>query len=203
MGLVDRQKIDRNFPQGREDVVAQQPFRRDVEKSERAVAKAKRDPATLVGVGGGIEARRVDAKRPQLGDLIAHERDKRRHDEGQAPTDDGRKLEAKRLAAACRHHRQHVLAFQRGRKHIFLPGAEGGKAEDASQSRARLRHKLRIWRHKLALLGSKTGVHCTDSTPSAPVASIMRRSKPSAAPLASGISASALKKSTSIGYEVP
>ena len=42
--------------------------------------------------------------------------------------------------------------------------------------------------------GSKTGVHCTTSTLSAPVASIMRRSKPSAAPLASGISASAAEE---------
>lgn len=50
-----------------------------------------------------------------------------------------------------------------------------------------------------AQVRSKTGVHWTDSTRSAPAASIMRRSKPSAAPLASGISASAARKSSSNG----
>ncbi len=48
--LVDGEKINRDLAQGGDDVVAQQPLRRDVEKPERAVVEAARRPAALVGV---------------------------------------------------------------------------------------------------------------------------------------------------------
>ena len=203
MRLVDGEKIDRDFAHCGDDVVAQQPFRRNIEKPERAVVQAARHPSPLVVVGGGIEARRLDPKFAQLGDLVAHQRDQRRDNEGQAAADDRRKLEAQRLAAACRHHRQHVFASERGGEDIFLPRTEVGKAKDGRQSGPRFRHERGVRSHGPRPPGSKTGVHCTDSTLSAPVASIMRRSKPSAAPLASGISASAARKSSSIGADVP
>ena len=42
MRLVDGEKIDRDFAHGGDDVVAQQPFRRNIEKPERAVVEAAR-----------------------------------------------------------------------------------------------------------------------------------------------------------------
>ena len=53
--------------------------------------------------------------------------------------------------------------------------------------------------HQPPLSGSKTGVHITWSTRSAPTASMARRSNPSAMPLASGMMASAARKSSSMG----
>ena len=97
--LVDGEKIDRDSAHRGDDVVAQQPFRRDIEQPERAVVQAARHPSPLVVVGGGIEARRLDSELAQLGDLVAHQRDQRRNDQGQAAADDRRKLEA---AATCR-----------------------------------------------------------------------------------------------------
>ena len=80
-------------------VVAQQPFGRDVEKSQRTLLEAARDPPAFVGIGGGIEARRLDPGLAQLGDLVAHERDQRRNHQSEAAADDRRELEAE---ATCR-----------------------------------------------------------------------------------------------------
>ena len=132
--LVDGEKIDRGPPQGGDDVVAQQPFGRNIEQPERAVVEALRRPAPFVGVGGGIEARRLDPKLAQLRHLVAHQRDQRRNNQGQAAADDRRQLEAQRLAAACRHHRQHVLAGKCGAEDVLLPGTEVGKAKDVRES---------------------------------------------------------------------
>ena len=203
MRFVDGEKIDRGFAQGGDDIVPQQPLGRDIEQLERAVVEAAGHPAALVGVGGGIEARRLDPQLAQLRDLVAHERNQRRYHQGQAAPDDRRKLEAQRLAAASWHDRQHVLACERGAEDVLLARPEIGKTKDGRESRPRLRHERRIGRHEPGRPGSKTGVHCTASTLSAPVASMMRRSNPSAAPLASGISASARRKSSSIGADIP
>ena len=188
MGLVDGDATDRGFAQIGDHVVAQQSLGRNVEQAQRPLADSPRDPAALLDVGGGIEAPRLDAELPQLGDLVAHERDQRRHDERQAFADDGRKLKAERLAATGRHHGEHVLPLQNGRQDLLLTRAEGGEAEDARERFASLGHERRLLLHA-GVSGSKTGVHCTASTRSAPVASITRRSKPSAAPHASGICA--------------
>ena len=79
MRLVDGEKIDLSLPQGGDRVVAQQPFGRDVEKPQRSLVEATRDPPAFVGIGRGIEARRLDAGLAQLGDLVAHQRDQRRN----------------------------------------------------------------------------------------------------------------------------
>jgi hypothetical protein len=94
MRLVDREKIDLDLPQSGDHVVAQQPFGRYIEKSERTLVEAARDPPSFVGVGGGIEARRLDACLAQLGDLVAHQRNQRRNHKGEAAADDGGELEA-------------------------------------------------------------------------------------------------------------
>ena len=129
-----RQSIERLAQHG-ERVVAQQPLGRDVEQAQRALAQAlRRSRRRSLDVGRGIEARRLDAELAQLRDLVAHQRDQRRDDQRQALADERRKLEAERLAAAGRHHREHVLAAERRGEDLLLAGAEAGKAVDAAQA---------------------------------------------------------------------
>ena len=130
MRLVDGEKINPGLAQGGDHVVAQQPFRRDVEKSERTLVEAARHPPAFVGIGRGIEARRLDAGLAQLGDLVAHQSDQRRNHQSEAAADDRRKLEAERLAAARRHDGKHILARERGGEHVLLSGTKVREAED-------------------------------------------------------------------------
>ena len=201
MGFVDRQQID-GAPQHFERVVAQQSLGRHIEQPERAVAQAGGDAAALVGVGGGIERSGGNAERVELGDLVAHQRDQRRDDQRERMPRQRRKLIAQRLARAGRHHRQHVLAGERGGDDLLLAGAEVGEAVDRGQRAARFGEKTVGVAHWPAA-GSNTGVHCTSSMRSAPQASMTSRSKPSAAPLAAGMIASAARKSSSIGKTSP
>ena len=147
MRLVDGEQIDLSPPQGGDRVVAHEPLGRDVKKPERSLVEAARDPPAFVGIGRGIEARRLDTGLAQLGDLVAHQRDQRRNHKREAAADDPRKLEEKRLAAARRHDREHVLARERGGEHVLLSGTKIREAEDGRERRARLGHERGIGRH--------------------------------------------------------
>ena len=137
MRFVDGEQIDR-AAQRFERVVAQQPLGRDIEQPQRAVAQAVEDAAALVGLGGGVERRGGNAERVELGDLVAHQRDQRRDDQRQAAARQRRQLVAQRLAGAGRHHRQHVLAGERGGEDFFLAGAEVGETVGLDQARGAL-----------------------------------------------------------------
>jgi hypothetical protein len=101
------------------------------------------------------------------------------------------------LLVALRNDRHASMDTSTGATIVHCEAREGNTEYTLIDSR--LRNKSGTWLHWLLRIGSKTGVHWTDSTRSAPVASIMSRSKPSAAPLASGISARAARKSSSRG----
>ncbi len=171
MGLVDGETSDGRIFEAGENVVPQEPFRRDVEKAQRPLPKPPRDLPPLLDFGRRVEARRLDPQLPQLRHLTAHQRDQWRHHQRQALPGDRRELKAERLPAASRHDGENVLAFKRRRENLLLARAEGGKAIDARERRARFRHQRRIFIH-VSASGSNTGVHCTASTRSAPVASI-------------------------------
>ena len=151
MRLVDGEKIDPGLPQGGDRVVAQEPLGRDIEKPQRTLLEAARDPAAFVGIGRGIEARRLNSGLAQLGDLVAHQRDQRRDHQSEPAADDGGELEEKRLAAAGRHDREHVLAGEGGGEDILLSGTKIREAEDGRQRGPRLRHERGIRRHQPAL----------------------------------------------------
>jgi len=65
--------------------------------------------------------------------LIAHQRNQRRDHQSEARPGDGGKLVAQRLAAARRHHREHVLARQHSAHDFFLAGTKLAEAEDGMQ----------------------------------------------------------------------
>ena len=199
MGLVDREQIDREPAQHFQRVVARQALGRDIEQTQRAIFQRAEDSLTFDRFGRRIQRRRGDAELPELGDLVAHQGDQRRDDQRQAFARQRRKLEAERFAAAGRHDREHVLAPEHRAQNFLLAGAKAGKAEDVRKLDAGLLQQHFARAHRSLPAGSKTGVHCTSSMRSAPQASITSRSKPSAAPLDSGISASAARKSSSSG----
>ena len=134
MGLVDGEAADREALQIGDHVVAQEPLGRDVEKAQRPLLQAARDPAPLVGLGRGIEGRGLDPELAELRHLVAHQRDQRRDDQREALADDRRQLEKQRLAAAGRHDGEHVLAVEDGGEDLLLPGPEGGIAVDAGSA---------------------------------------------------------------------
>ena len=199
MGLVDGEEIDAELAQRLQRFIAQQSLRRDIKQAERAILQASEDLLPLGGVDGGIERGGGDAEFAQLRDLIAHQRDERRDDEGEALAHQRRQLEQQRLAAAGRHHGEHILAREHAAEDFLLSGAEIRKTVDARQFGARALHEPGRFGHGYWLAGSKTGVHCTSSMRSAPQASMTSRSKPIAAPLASGLASSAARKSSSSG----
>ena len=141
-------QIDLSLPQGGDRVVAQEPLGRDIEKPERTLVEAARDPSPFVGVGGGIEARRLDSGLAQLGDLVAHQGNQRRNHKREPPAHDRGKLEEKRLAAARGHDREHVLARERRGEDVLLSGAKVRETEDGRQGRPRLRHERSLLRHQ-------------------------------------------------------
>ncbi len=131
MGFVDGEAADRKALEVGDHVVTQQPFRGDIKKAQRCLSEAARDPAALVRFGRGIEGRGLDSELAKLRHLVAHQRDQRRDDQRQAFPDNRRELEEERLAAAGRHHCEHVVAVENRRQDLLLPRTEGGISIDA------------------------------------------------------------------------
>ena len=86
---------------------------------------------------GGLVERRIEEMRdPQLGrkgphriDLVLHQGDQRRDDDGDPVHQKRRQLVAQRLAAARGHQHEGILAFQHVADHRFLVPLERRKAE--------------------------------------------------------------------------
>ncbi len=156
MGFIDGDAIDRRIAQVSAHVVAQQSLGRNVEQAQRPLADAPRDPAALLDFRRGIDAAGLDSQFPQLGDLVPHEGDQRRNHQRQAFTDNRRKLEAERFAAAGRHDSENVLSFQDGRQDLLLTRTEGREAVDARQRFASFGHERRLLAH-LRPLGVENG----------------------------------------------
>ena len=84
MRLVDRQERDLGALEQIERIRTHQPLRRDIDEAQFAARQAIEHRAVFVRIVGGIERRRGNAIAAQLRDLIAHQRDQRRHHDGKA-----------------------------------------------------------------------------------------------------------------------
>jgi len=69
----------------------------------------------------------------ELRDLILHERDQGRDDEGRAAAGEAGELVAQRLPRTRGHDQEHVFAFGHGAAHGLLPGPEFLEAEGRAQ----------------------------------------------------------------------
>ena len=135
MRFIDREQADVRTLQQRNGVGFRQPLRRDVKESQLSPRHLLEYLPVLVEVVGRVEARGRDTVGAQLGHLVAHERDQRRHHHGEPAADQRRQLIAERLPATRRHHRQHVTARKDGADDIGLPRPERIEAEGGAKSR--------------------------------------------------------------------
>jgi hypothetical protein len=106
-----------------------QAFGRDINETQFAAPDPLEDGAVLRRIVRRVQARR-DAVGAELRHLIAHQRDQRRHDDGEPIADERGKLIAERFAAAGRHDGKHIAAVEDGRDDFGLTGPECVKAED-------------------------------------------------------------------------
>ena len=104
--------------------VEHEALRRDVEQAILAAMQAAQARAGLVGVERGIEKGRGDAAGLQLVDLVLHQRDERRDDDGEAGPGEGGELEAERLAAAGRQQGEDIVAGERSLDDFALQRAK-------------------------------------------------------------------------------
>jgi hypothetical protein len=134
MCLIDSDEACADAAQESEGAARGKPFGGHVEKLDAAIVKAGKDIFSFfVGVARG-EGARADARFAQCADLIAHERNQRRDDDGDAFAQKGGKLETQRFAAACRHDGERVAPLGHGPDDLGLSGAEGGESKDRGET---------------------------------------------------------------------
>ncbi len=133
VGLVDREHRWLRGAEHRHHLGLGEPFRRDIGEPQFAPRDLLGDVAVLGEIVGGIERGGGDAVAPELRDLVAHQRDQRRNDDGETVAQQRGKLIAQRFPAAGRHDREHVAAGENRGDDLFLSVSEGGEAEHAAQ----------------------------------------------------------------------
>ena len=127
--LVDHDEADADGTQRRDERLAPQPLGRCVEDPRAALTHVA-DPARGdVGVEGRVdEGGRGGDPGGQLVDLVLHQRDQRREDEGGLGSQHRCKLVGQRLSRPGRHQRERVAARDRSAHDLLLAGAEVGEA---------------------------------------------------------------------------
>ncbi len=159
MRFVDRDEPDGCLPQEpAQPAVRNNPFWRDVEEPAAIVANRCEHFIALVRDECAVQVRRCHAVDAQAVDLILHQRDQRRYDDGDslslefgmfviAPggfvvpvvasgfsrTNKGRRLKTETLAAARRQDDDAVAGRENGVHRLTLQRAEAGEAPEAVQ----------------------------------------------------------------------
>ena len=144
MRLVDRKQRDIGLSEQGEAARRQQPLGRDVEQIEVAGEQPPLDFRGFVKRQRRVQHRRVDAGLQQSRDLVAHQRDQRRHHDAAALAQQGRQLIAQRLAAAGRHQHQAVAALSHVPDDFLLRAAKGRQAEYRVQYRQRVGNSIAV-----------------------------------------------------------
>ena len=150
MGFVDGDKADLARRQELQKAVAafaDQTFGGNIEEAVAPLAETRADGGLLVGSERAVVKSGRHAVTDKRVDLVLHQRDKGRDDEGKSRAHDGRRLEAQRLAAAGRQNDQRVAANE-DRVHRFpLQGSEGRVSPVARDRFLKRRHaRLRPYR---------------------------------------------------------
>ena len=131
--LVDREQREPAAAEQVQEPGRLQPLGRHVDEVQLAVAHRPLDRGGAAEIEGRVEHGGTDAELGQGRDLILHQRDQRRDDDGEAVQAQGGNLIAERLAAAGRHQDQPVAACQHVPDHLLLQAAEGRIAPDGAQ----------------------------------------------------------------------
>ena len=129
MRLVDGEQRDSHLPQQIEKRRLRGAFGRDVEQVEIACQQPL-DGLGAVAVGA-CQCRGADSDRLCAAQLIVHQRDQRRDDDGRPVEQHRRQLIGQRFARAGRHDGERVLAGEDAGDDALLHPPESGEAEDA------------------------------------------------------------------------
>ena len=133
MRFVDGEQADARLAQHRLGAVEREPLGRGVKQAQAAVGDGIEQRRRFLAAVRGIERACRDAEALQLRDLVAHQRDQRRNHDGQPIAQQSGQLIAQRLAAARRHHGEHVLAFEDSADNLVLARPEIRKPEGLAQ----------------------------------------------------------------------
>jgi hypothetical protein len=126
--------VDRQQPRPRrsnhvEEPPAAEPFGRNIDQPELPCCHTVK-PVVLLGRGqGAVDEVRRQTQRLKLIDLILHQGDQGRDDQGQTVSGDGRQLVAEALPPSGGHYAKAVLPGQHRRNHLFLPSTEQRQTE--------------------------------------------------------------------------
>ena len=121
-----------------EETGEHQPLGRDVEQAVFAVVQSAQARAGFFRGERRIEECGGDAAGLQSVDLVFHQRDQRRDDDGEAGADERGQLEAERFAAAGGQHGEDVFAGEGVADDFLLQRAKRGEAEIFFQRFAKL-----------------------------------------------------------------
>ncbi len=134
--LVDGDERQVLLPEEASEAVHHQPLGRDVEDLDVPPLNGIDDVVLLVGRLRAVEPRRGDAALTQRVDLVLHQRDERRDDDGEPGEDESGRLEAEGLAAAGGKDDERVAAVERALHRLALQRAEIAVAPMLAQHRS-------------------------------------------------------------------
>ena len=96
------------------------PFRREIEQLKPLLIEILHHAVLFNPGEAGVKRRRRDLSLLQAGDLILHQRDERRDDQGQPGQEGRRQLIAERLALPGRHDRHRIAPSQHCANDLLL-----------------------------------------------------------------------------------
>ena len=117
-----------------------EPLRGDIEEAIAAAPEPSFDRRIVFAAVGGIQGGGGDTARLQLRDLVAHQRDQRRDDDGEPLPEDRGQLIEKRFAGTGRHDREDMFAGEHGFENFFLSRPERRKTEHKHERLLRFLH---------------------------------------------------------------
>src|SRR5262249_27964611 len=106
-----------------------QALRRDIEQLVFSIAQALHTPGDFTDAKSGIKKRGRDAAGLKRIHLILHQRNQRRHHDGQSFSRQRRQLKTERLATTRRQQREHIAARQSTADDLLLQRPKRIKAE--------------------------------------------------------------------------
>ena len=124
MCLVDCEEGDRNPLEPSNGFRFRQTLGGKIEQTICAGGSVPHDACLIGGGHGAVERGRGDTHLEKLGDLILHECDERRNDDGSFSEKSSGKLVAERLAATGRHDHAGVFSGDQAAHDLFLQGQE-------------------------------------------------------------------------------
>ena len=134
--LIDHEEIDaQRFQVGEEPLVGE-TLGSDVEELEAPLTQGGLDLVEYLAAHRGIETGGRDAAGQEKIHLVLHERDQRRHDDGESVEEERGKLVAETLPTAGGKHSERGVTCEQLRNHGLLSGTEGRKPEALAEERA-------------------------------------------------------------------